>query len=131
MPDNSIMVELSKIAGSLADINAPLNVLSQMRLAEEFYAEDERKAIYKEMAALANQVAAAQEEVHNRTKLGNNRTWEQFMAEESRETVARYRADKKQAMDNAQEANRKFLDYQAEHPVLWNLFALKKRQTPR
>lgn len=131
MPDDKIKEELSKIAGSLADISAPLNVLSQMKLAEEFYTEDERKAVYKALGELTKQVAVAQEEVHNKVQLGNNRTWEQFTAEESRETVASYRAEKKQAMDNAQKANRDFLDYQLEHPILWNLYLLRKRQIPR
>ncbi len=108
---------MTALSAHLEQANSSLRTLSLLQMAQEFYTKEERDDFYARLDVLNEQADQARENARDH-RPGDSRTWEQYVAQEKREVVAATQARIREAMDKAQEAGRKIMDYEAAHPVL-------------
>jgi len=105
MTDDSqkaLLTSLSKVANFLEKTSASLQVLSLMKLAEEFYTKDERKDFYARQAALIQEYIEAHKEL--KAAAPNKYT---------------------EAIDKSRAARERLADFEQTHSLLAKLYRLK------
>lgn len=117
---------MAALSAHLEQANSSLRALSLLQLAQEFYTKEQRDEFYARLDELNAQADQAREKNRDH-RPGDSRSWEQYAAEESREVVAATQARIREGMNNAQEAGRKILDYEAEHPILTALVRQRRK----
>ena len=98
MPDDKELKQsLDSLNKSLEGISQSLSVLSAMKIAEEFYTKEERRAFYKQYEQYQEQAEKARADLYDRTAT-------------------------KEMMDIAAEANKRVMECKEKHPALVTLY---------
>lgn len=128
MDADEIGDKMAKALAPLTDIAESLNLLTLLRLADEFYTKDERAELYKKYAALMAEDAkrfanlkAVQNAVQPDPGIGHDARVEKY----GKEVAEGHLAPVQEALSSRRECIEAVSDFRNEHKVLERIFWAK------